>query len=130
MTGFMYLILFFLAGVAEAHMDTLQFHFHRSKFSYFKNQQYWNPNISWKNKYKLGDPRYGALFPGSTTIFVFLTDGWHIMKFYRNLFIFVGIYFIASYNYGDLKVALICTIIARVVYGVAFSAFMHILLRD
>ena len=82
MTGFMYLILFFLAGVAEAHMDTLQFHFHRSKFSYFKNQQYWNPNI------------------------------------------------IASYNYGDLKVALTCAIIARVVYGVAFSAFMHILLRD
>ena len=41
----MELLMFFLAGIAEAHMDTLQFHFYRSKFSSF-NHAFWNPEIS------------------------------------------------------------------------------------
>ena len=124
----MELLMFFLAGVAEAHMDTLQFHFYRSRFSSF-NHAFWNPEISWRNKYKLNDPRYGAKFPGSTTIFVFVTDAWHLMKFLRNIFLFVGLFFALGENYGNLIDAIIITIVCRGVYGLGFSAFMNRLLR-
>jgi hypothetical protein len=36
-----------------------------------------NPTISWREKYKDGDPEKGELFPGSTTVFVGTTDLWH-----------------------------------------------------
>lgn len=124
----MELLMFFLAGIAEAHMDTLQFHFYRSRFSSF-NHSFWNPEISWKNKYKLNDPRYGAKFPGSTTIFVFITDGWHLMKFFRNIFIFTGLFFALYQNYSNLTNIIIITLLSRTVYGVGFSAFMNRLLR-
>ena len=51
------LICFTLMGISEAVMDTLQFHFYKSKFSKFKKQLFWDPTISWKNKYKNGDPK-------------------------------------------------------------------------
>jgi len=52
------------------------------------------------------------------------------MKFFRNIFLFLGLFFACQYVYGDLASSIIAAITARVVYGVAFSAFMHILLRD
>ena len=40
-----------------------------------------NKELSWRFKYEKHDPRWGEKFPGSTTIFVFLTDGWHLFQF-------------------------------------------------
>ncbi len=113
------LILFVLAGIAEAVMDTLQFHFNRSWFGLL-NATFWDPSISWKNKYKLNDPAYGPKFLGSTTIFVGLTDAWHLFKLLRNFFFFTGIFCIA-YNYTDFWSALQYVILARVVFGLAFT---------
>lgn len=45
-----------------------------------KKQNWWNPNISWKNKYKNNDPTQGPKFFGSTTFLVWLTDAWHFSK--------------------------------------------------
>ena len=67
----------FVAGIFEGVMDGLQFH-------YDKPDQFWNPAISWKNKYKNHDPLQGETFAGK--YMVFTTDGWHLMKFGRNLF--------------------------------------------
>ena len=78
------LICFTLMGISEAVMDTLQFHFFKSKFSNFKKQLFWDPTISWKNKYKNGDPKQGPKFSFSTTLLVGLTDGWHFFKLLRN----------------------------------------------
>ena len=60
------------------------------------NPQFWNPVESWRNKWKKGfvykveenkeeyswerNPRFGERFPGSSTVFVFLTDAWHLLK--------------------------------------------------
>ena len=82
------------SGLSEAVMDTLQFHYYKSPFAKY-NHQFWNPQLSWRNKYKKGDPSLGPKFPGSTTIFVSLTDGWHLFKLLRNLFLFVGLCLIA-----------------------------------
>lgn len=47
------------------------------------NDQFWNYNISWSNKYKKGSPP-DARFPGSKTAFVWTTDGYHMMRMIRN----------------------------------------------
>ena len=49
--------LVFVAGGFEGAMDGLQFH-------YDKPNQFWNPDISWTNKYKNNDP-----FQGNKTYF-------------------------------------------------------------
>ena len=122
------LILFFLAGASEGVMDTLQFHYYRCFFNSL-NPTFWNPYISWKNKYTLGNPNLGAKFPGSTTIFVFTTDAWHLFKFIRNLCIFMGIFF-ACINTCTIIEALIISVLLRIIYGMIFTGFMKILLKD
>lgn len=119
------LTFFVLAGIAEAIMDTLLFHFHRSWFGLLK-PSFWDPSESWKNKYKLNDPAYGPKFFGSTTIFVGLTDAWHLFKLLRNLFFFTGIFFIA-YNYTGFWNALQYVILARIVFGLSFTFLYKIL---
>ena len=119
------LTFFVLAGIAEAVMDTLQFHFYRSWFGLLKSS-FWDPKESWKNKYKLNDPMYGPKFFGSTTIFVGLTDAWHLFKLLRNLFLFVGVFFIA-YNYTVFWNVLHYVVLARIAFGVSFTLFYKML---
>ena len=65
------IVLLVVASIANVIMDL-------SSESVLKG--YWDKNISWKNKYKLGKKEDGPAFPGSTTIFVWTTDGWHLMQ--------------------------------------------------
>lgn len=71
-----------VSGGFEGVMDHLQFH-------YGKQSQFWNPKISWLNKYRDWDVSKGLTFRGR--FLVFTTDGWHLMKWCRNLFVFTGI---------------------------------------
>ena len=73
--------LVFAAGMFEGAMDHLQFHYDRPN-------QFWNPDISWRNKYKGGDPANGKTFAGK--YMVWTTDGWHMMKAGRNVSLFTG----------------------------------------
>ena len=67
------IVLLLIAGIANAIMDYLQFH-------YYSLNQFWNPRLSWRNKYKHGEKKYGEKFPFSTTILVSFTDGWHLLQ--------------------------------------------------
>ena len=116
------LICFTLMGISEAVMDTLQFHFFKSKFSNFKKQLFWDPTISWKNKYKNGDPKQGPKFPFSTTLLVGLTDGWHFFKLLRNLFLFVGILLLVL-SLNGFWVSLLWVSVSRFLFGVFFTLF-------
>ncbi len=75
-------ISFLVAGAFEGTMDYLQFH-------YDGNSQFWQPDISWKNKYKNHDVNQGLTFVGR--YFVPATDGWHAMKAGKNTFTVVGL---------------------------------------
>lgn len=68
-----------LAALCNAVMDVLQFHFHLSVFKYF-NAQYWNPEISWMNKYVNNNPLMGLKKIMGITIPAVLTDAWHLFK--------------------------------------------------
>jgi hypothetical protein len=67
------------------------------QFHYDKPNQFWNPDISWVNKYKNGDVSQGMTFRGK--YLVFTTDGWHLMKFGRNMFIMGAI----VTNFGEKR---------------------------
>jgi hypothetical protein len=51
-----------------------------------RDENFWNPKMSWRNKYKdidgdgIGDVFGGPRFPRSTTFFVAFTDGWHLIQ--------------------------------------------------
>ena len=67
-------------------MDSLQFHYPQTGID--ENSLFWNPQISWQNKYakcafdQLCEPIRPA-FWGATTFLSFLTDGWHLAKFFH-----------------------------------------------
>ena len=67
-----------IAGAFNGAMDKLQFHYGKSIFP--ANSLFWNPKLSWRNKYKDGDPAQGPKSPLSTTLLVGFTDGWHLMQ--------------------------------------------------
>ena len=70
-----------LAAIFNSLMDIVSFHYNSSIFlNYPKLRQFFDVRLSWKNKYKNGDPEQGRKFFGSTTFLVWLTDGWHLFK--------------------------------------------------
>lgn len=91
------IIFLVLVGVLQGVMDTLNFHYPSSLFARLKHPQFWDPDLSWKNKYAKADgnevwinkPR----FFGSETFFVWLTDGWHLAEFMRNAAIVLAVLF-------------------------------------
>jgi hypothetical protein len=87
------LILCLVLGIIDAAKDQITF---RYKYSVFANlnSQFWDPIVSWKNKYKLPleqykskwyhfklfEPLLTERFAYSTTAFIFITDAWHLLK--------------------------------------------------
>lgn len=89
--------LLIISGLAKAIQDTLEFHYWKSIFAKAKYENWWNPNMSWENKYKW--------FPNSKILtwlisnpLVFVTDAWHTFGLIRNFAIFATIPIISG-NY-------------------------------
>lgn len=110
--------MIFLSGISEGIMDWIQFRLNAGHHLY--SSMFWNPKYSWRNKWKNGDPRQGERFWQSSRLFVFVTDGWHLMKMSRNLLLFVGMFHIATYDLS-LLAALILIVVCRLMYGLGFS---------
>jgi hypothetical protein len=86
------LLLCVLSGAFDGLAETLKWHY--SQFSArFANANpcFWNPAISWTNKYKNGDYLQGEKFWQSSRAFVFTTDGYHLARMVRNVFVFSAV---------------------------------------
>lgn len=70
---------FTMAAVCMAVMDGISFR------GLFKGHKFWG-KIGWKNKYKDYPTDQRAKFVGAKTVFVFLTDGWHLSQFFMLTF--------------------------------------------
>lgn len=126
------------AGIANGVMDTLQFHYPNSRFAKLSKEQqlYWNPAISWENKYEknldgsLVQPLRAA-FPGSVTVLSFITDGWHLMKFfYTNLVRVAFVLILSAYWKPRVGGSFLKLLFWIGVWGVAFtvqSAGFHLM---
>lgn len=98
------LLALFMSGLCNAIMDVLKHRFDKSIFCDKPfGQQFWNPELSWMNKYKTfinsagqrkiiysGDKMVPRFFL-SDTMFVFVTDAWHLAKAGMFLFLEVAI---------------------------------------
>jgi hypothetical protein len=77
--------LIFIAAIANAIGDKIQFHWDSSVFSKRGWDEWANPKISWRRKWKWKggkfDEMQGEAFLGSSTVFVWMTDLWHLTKF-------------------------------------------------
>tara|TARA_R110001606_G_scaffold140842_2_gene279858 strand:- start:2449 stop:2838 length:390 start_codon:yes stop_codon:yes gene_type:complete len=117
-------ILVILAGVSKSIMDVLQFHFSDSKFNTNRLEQYfWNPDLSWMNKYKdfeaMGKvPR----FFGSTTFLVWTTDAWHLFQMIKNVTLISGMLLI-GFNAGNWKMLILFGGIGYILYTTIFELF-------
>jgi len=114
------LFMTLIAGLSEGIMDSIQFHFKKTRFSRFKNQSFWDPNISWKNKWKNGDPSLGERFKFSSTLLVGLTDAWHLFKLIRNLSIFSSLPLI-SFQTDNVYMLIFIIAMSRLTYGIGFQ---------
>ena len=112
------IVCLFLAAICMAVMDKLQFH------SLGKGDKFWDTSQSWLNKYKNFPIDNRPRFFGSKTFFVFLTDGWHFMKF---LFLtFITIPFVPM---GLNTIEWLAYFLGfRVVFGLTFTLFFHLIL--
>jgi len=72
------------AGYADGTADALQHHYSRSVFKRARNQQYFDPAISWQNKYADWPTNQSAAYPGAKTWLVWTTDAWHLSKTVRS----------------------------------------------
>ncbi len=114
------IIFLILAAVFKAIMDCLQFHYSTSPFAKLKKQNWWNPALSWVNKWKNGDPKQGERFPGSSTIFVFTTDAWHFFQMLFLTFMFLSIvFYIPMFNLSYSWI--LDFIIYRIIFGLTFT---------
>lgn len=131
------IIFVLVSSASEAVMDKLQFHWYKSIFSINPRKYYedfWNPYFSWKNKYSNVETKEPKFF-GSTSIFVFLTDGWHLFKFFKNLSIFLsigfstlmGIYYNFTINPILFTIIYVCGL--RILYGLNFTLFFNVILQ-
>jgi hypothetical protein len=74
--------LVFLAGASKGFNETLQFHWKAFRHSFpDANPDWFNPAVSWRNKYKNGNPDAGPRFPLSTSLLVAFTDQYHLNTF-------------------------------------------------
>jgi hypothetical protein len=79
--------LVLLAGASDGVNQAIMYQYGGFKRAFpGANDKFWKPALSGANKYKNGDPRQGARFPGSRTWLVFLTDGYHLTRFADHLF--------------------------------------------
>lgn len=75
------LLLIACATASNAVMDTLSFRYDRSVFAREGlPRSWWDPAVSWRNKWADGHPRKGEAFLLSSTSLVALTDAWHFFK--------------------------------------------------
>jgi hypothetical protein len=74
--------LIFVAGGAKGFNETLQFNYKIFEKTFpDANKQWFDPKLSWRNKYEGGNPDNGARYFLSTSVFVMFTDQYHLNNF-------------------------------------------------
>ena len=74
--------LVFVAGSAKGFNETLQFNYKTFEKAFpGVNNQWFDPKVSWRNKYEGGNPDNGPKSFLSTSVFVMFTDQYHLNNF-------------------------------------------------
>lgn len=99
-------LLIVIAASSSAACDIIHHRFHESIFKNM-NDLWWDPTFSWRNKYKRRSPYLGPKFPGSTSIFLFVTDASNMFKFIHVNSLVFGLLFITLNVSSDFATSII-----------------------
>lgn len=71
-----------VSGMLDGTIESMSYHYENGFQRRFPklNNQFWNPAVSWTNKYKNHNPAEGPKFMGSTNMFAWTTDGYHLLR--------------------------------------------------
>ena len=74
--------LAFLAGSSKGFNETLQFNYRIFEKTFpHADKQWFDPKVSWRNKYEGGNPDNGAKYFLSASVLVMFTDQYHLNNF-------------------------------------------------
>lgn len=123
--------LILTASICNAVMDITSHKFYQSVFNSPKfNPLFWNPAISWKNKYINGDINQGRkqwnIFGLKINIHPAFTDSWHLFK---STMIFCLVGAIVLYDSKGWVWDLILFVIYGTAWNLTFSLFYNKLLK-
>lgn len=116
------------AGCFDGLTEVLRYDYPAFKKTFPKaSNEFWDPAISWKNKWKDNNPNNGPAFLGSTTIFVWTTDGYHLSRSLQKAFICSALVF----KIGDRKqkwyMYFIDFAAFSIAYSIGFNLTLHVL---
>jgi len=117
------LILVGIAAICNAVMDVLQFHYKQSIFDKY-NSKWWNPAISWKNKYVdwdnyLRNRKQLNIFNLFYIDYpIFLTDAWHFFK--SSMIVLLGL---AIVFYNPVINIYVDIVLIGIVWNMVFKVF-------
>lgn len=118
------IVLGIIAVVSNVIMDELDFHYDRifGKLIPEQWQSWWNPSLSWHNKYIEGSKILTMIF---STILVWTTDAWH---FFKTVFLSCIIFIVLLFENCHLIwwQYIIEFIVLRLVWGILFEATLGI----
>jgi hypothetical protein len=125
---FLSLLFFVLAAACNAVMDTLQYHFYSSKIYYTLRKPtqayWWNPEVSWKNKYIDRYPPNGLR--KWLWFDVPFTDGWHTFKSIMVLCLCFSLLFaFLSERRAELWIDLLCIPVWGICWNLTFNLFYN-----
>lgn len=101
--------LFFLAGMSDGFAEELKYHYPNVHRAFPQlNDQFWNPEISWTNK-------YNSSIPFSKSLMVGATDGYHMTRSVNKIFLFSTSIFI------DNKKSFKKNILSSIKYSILYS---------
>ena len=127
------ILFLLLAGICNAIMDSILFHWEKSIFKGSKLEWWANPKVSYKNKWKnYSNSEDGEKFPGSSTIFVWVTDLWHFAQSFMITFFVLGVLFydsIVVIKGYPLVSLLIDFVILKGVFSLTFELFWSKILK-
>jgi hypothetical protein len=128
---------------SDAIMDLIKTKFKTTVFYSKKSliNQWFNPEFGWRNKWKkdnknnlikntkklwyylwLYKPDYKEKFTYSSTIFVFLSDFWHFLKFLKMNSLYISILIALSLSFSLSFITwFIILLITRLIYGIIFE---------
>ena len=82
------------------------------------NPKFWHVDKSWMNKWDYSTGVKKEKFPGSSTVFVALTDGWHLAQLLHLNTLIIGVFLIGYHQ--DFYGLCIGVILYRVVFEINY----------
>jgi len=115
-------LFFVLAACCNALMDTIQFHWYKFRWRDKVNAQFWNPAISWLNKYIDHDSKKGLKYKGWLGWMSNFLDAWHLFKMIMIFFFALSvIFFPYSFKFCVFNSHLLNGVLWLAILGIAWN---------